>query len=80
MTNHDLVKKVVGNIAPVGESNEDAKRYENLKEMCQLVENLLYDIDDLIHRNNTSYEASIKRSVEYARQFMKSTVKELVAD
>ena len=49
MTTHDVVKKLIGNISPVGESNEDAKRLENLKEMCSLVEAILYDIDDIIY-------------------------------
>ena len=79
MTNHDLVRKVIGPIHPVGESNEDSIRLENLKMMCDLVENLLYDIDDLICKNKDAYEASIKRSVERAKSFMNDRVAPLIA-
>ena len=80
MTNHGLIKKVIGEINPVGESNADAKRFENLKEMCNLVESLLYDIDDIIAMNQTDKRHSVVCSVEYARNFMKGTVKNLVID
>jgi hypothetical protein len=76
MTNHDVVNKLIGNIRPVGETNEDNKRLENLKEMCSLVESILYDIDDLIYRNKDAHEASIKRSVDYATKFMQTNVEQ----
>lgn len=76
MTNHDVVKKIIGEIKPIGETNTDSDRFESLKEMCQLVENLLFDIDDLIYKNLDAKEASIKKCVDYARNFMRKTVNE----
>lgn len=38
MDNHDVVVKLIGYILPVGETNEDHKRLENLHEMLKLVD------------------------------------------
>lgn len=75
MTNHDVVKKLIGKINPVAESNEDAKRFENLKEMCHLVEMLLMDIDDVRVRNINDKQASVKKIADYATDFMRNMVK-----
>ena len=40
MTVHEIVNKLIGNINPVGETNTDNDRFENLKAKCELV-NLL---------------------------------------
>lgn len=41
----EIIKKLIGDTSPIGESNTDKERFENLKEMCQLVHNLIIDID-----------------------------------
>ena len=41
---YDVVKKLVGKIDPIGETNTDNQRFENLKVMTELVDNLLTDI------------------------------------
>ena len=41
MTNTDVVKKLIGKINPIGETNTDNERFENLKAMCELVNNLI---------------------------------------
>lgn len=74
MTNTDVVKKLIGSINPVGESDTDDERYENLKEMCVLVDNLITDIDGLIYTNRHSQEYSVKRAVKYAATFLTETV------
>ena len=74
MTNTDVVKKLIGNINPVGETNTDNQRFENLKEMCELVNNLITDIDDMAYRNKCSHEYSVKRASEYASNFLTKTV------
>jgi uncharacterized protein YaaR (DUF327 family) len=74
MTNTDVIKKLIGNINPVGETNTDNERFENLKEMCDLVNNLITDIDDMAYRNRDSHEFSVKRASEYASNFLTKTV------
>lgn len=70
MTHLEIVQKLIGNIDPVGCSNRDEKRFENLKEMCELVENLVVEIQWVANRNKDAYESSVKRSGEYAYKFL----------
>ena len=74
MTNTDVVKKLIGSINPVGESDIDDERYENLKEMCVLVDNLITDIDDMAFLNRHAQEYSVKRAAKYASTFLAKTV------
>lgn len=74
MTTHQLVKKVIGPINPIGQSSVDLKRFENLHEMTNLVESLLSDIDDIIYNNSDAKEYSVKKSVDFAKKFMQETV------
>lgn len=65
-----IVEKLVGEINPVGETNEDEVRFENLKIMCDLANSLISRIDDVAYKNKDRYEFSIKRSAEYAEKFL----------
>lgn len=64
----DVVRKLIGPIDPVGESNEDDRRYENLKNLAHVVEQLICDIDR-ITPNKRRNEFSIKRAGEFADKF-----------
>lgn len=79
MTNHDVVKKLIGKISPTAESNTDAERFENLKAMCHLAEMLLMDIDEVRVRNIRDPHGSVKKIAEYANNFLNVTVRELAA-
>jgi len=61
--------KLNGPIYAVGDSNVDAKRLENLKELTQLVDALLFDIAELAPFANRP-EASIKAIGNYAKAFI----------
>ena len=74
MTNTDVVKKLIGKINPIGETNTDIERFENLKAMCELVNNLIIDIDDMAYQNKDAREFSVKRASEYASNFLTKTV------
>ena len=65
----DIVKKLIGPIEPVGETNEDEKRFKNLEDLCELVDRLIYDIDN-VTRNRTSPRYSEKRAGVYADDFL----------
>lgn len=67
---HRVVSKLVGTIIPAGASHIDEVRFENLKEMCSLVEMLLSDIDD-VARLRHRVEHSIKKSGNYAHNFLR---------
>ncbi len=69
---YEVVKKLVGEISPVGETQTDNVRFENLKDMTDLVDKLLTDIDWIAsnYKNNHSYSTySMKRAAEYANEF-----------
>ena len=62
------MRKLVGPIIPIGDSNEDLKRLANLKVLTELVEGLLKDIET-VAENANSEEASVKLAGNRARSF-----------
>ena len=50
MTNFNVVEKLIGNIRPIGKTEVDEKRLENLKAMCQKCHNNY----DKKHRRETA--------------------------
>ena len=66
---YDLVTTLVGDIKPIGDTQADDKRFDNLKVICGVVDKLLYDIDAVIPNKNRA-EHSMKRAGEYADEFM----------
>ena len=69
MTLHKMVKKLIGNINPVGEIHTDNARFENLIVMTELVDALLTDIDMVTANNLNRQEFSRKRAGEFASKF-----------
>jgi len=67
---YDIVKKLIGEIDPVGETNTDDDRFENLKETTELVDRLLTDINRVEYKNKDRGEFSMKRAGEYAKKFL----------
>lgn len=79
MNLYDIVIKLTGPIDPLGESNADEKRYENLKEQINLVEKLLCDIR-YVANNADRHEASVKRAGDKARNFFISLKEDIEND
>jgi len=66
---YSVVKKLIGPIDPVGETQADEQRYENLLATNNLVESLLGDIyGTSTYRNRHEY--SMKKSGELAHEFL----------
>lgn len=59
-TTHKIIRRIIGEITPIGESREDEKRLYNLSETNILICNLLDEIID-VARYKDSQEASVKR-------------------
>ena len=70
----EVVKRLVGDIKPKGETNIDDDRFENLKVMFELVNNLVYEIDSVAYDNKDKHEFSMKRAGEYASNFLTNTL------
>jgi hypothetical protein len=70
MTHLEIVQKLIGPVTPVGETNEDQRRFENLKQMCELAGNLLNEIGKVGESANGRHEASVKKVAAYACVFL----------
>ena len=70
---HDIVLKLVGNINPAGDASIDDERFENLKKLTNLIDDLISDVQ-YVSRNRDSYESSVKRSGVYADEFYRKFI------
>ena len=66
---YEVVTKLLGSIKPVGSSEVDNERFENLKQMTALVDKLVSDIDD-VAMCEENYQASMKKAGKYASEFL----------
>lgn len=66
---HEVVKKLIGPIDPVGETNTDNNRFKNLEAMTELVDALLRDIDVVTVDNLGRPEHSRNKAGEFASKF-----------
>ena len=65
---YEVVAKLVGSIQPIGDTNVDNERFANLTVLCELVDKLLTDIDD-VAMNKDRAEYSMKRAGQAASKF-----------
>jgi len=70
MTNYDVVKKLIGNVRPQADSRIDEIALENLKEMCELTEQLLGEIDMALCQRFNAKEYSVLQVQKYAKEFL----------
>jgi len=59
MTLYDVIRKLVGHIVPIGESNRDAASLKNLKDFHDPIIAIVQDLKDVADEKNR-YENSIK--------------------
>lgn len=69
LTHTDIVNKLIGPIQPIGKSEVDADRFENLKNICDLVNNLVIQIKN-VQTDKFSHEASVREAGKYADKFL----------
>lgn len=73
----EIVNKLVGEINPIGCASRDPERLENLKVMCDLVIDLVQEIQ-YISRDKDRYESSVKTIGQYADKFLREDIREYV--
>jgi len=73
---YDVVKKLTGEIEPVGSSHIDKERFENLKVMVSLLNEILTDLECIRYDNQNMQEDSIKQCVKCIEDFYKYIGKE----
>lgn len=64
----EVVVKLIGPIEPIGETKEDERRLENLKTMTEVVDKLLFKIDQVSEYQNRS-EHSMSQAGGFAKRF-----------
>ena len=62
----EVARSLIGPIRPVGESQTDEARLENLKEMIVLVDVLISDIDRVAYDFQNNHQASMKLAAKTA--------------
>ena len=65
-----VVRKLAGPIDPVGSTETDAERFENLRVMTGVIEDLLRDVDTVAYDNKDRYEFSMKKAAGLAYKFL----------
>ncbi len=70
MTHTEIIKKLIGSIRPIGESGVDKNNLENLKTLCNLVDELLTEIDAVAYDFKDSPRYSEKEASKYASKFL----------
>ena len=70
MTNYDVVKKLIGPINPLGCYTRDKERLENLKALCDLMDQIHTDIDNITYKYKDDKQNSVKEIYDYANNFL----------
>ena len=65
----DVVKKLVGPVRGVGETNADKFRLESMKTLCDLIDDLLLEVRKASN-DSDSHMDSVKSIGLYARDFI----------
>lgn len=73
-TIYQIIKKLIGDIRPKGDSSRDHEIFDNVKIACGLIERLIVDIDDVAYVNRNSYEYSVKEISDYIDNFLKNKI------
>lgn len=68
---HEIIKKLVGEVAPQGDSGRDAERLKNLETLCGLTDMLICQIEEVSVRAKGSHEDSVQRIGDCADKFIK---------
>jgi len=70
----EVVDKLIGEISPVGVLSVDEERFENLKAYCELINDMVCEIDRIAYRQRHGTAYSIKRHVAYINDFMSDSL------
>lgn len=71
VTNFDVVKKLIGNVHPIGETYTDEERFENLRRMTELAEQIIMELEKELENEN-HYADSIQKSGKYIKHWFES--------
>ena len=67
----EIITKLVGPIMPAGATHVDEGRFENLKKLCELTQNLVVLIDEVAVDHKDAAEYSRSRAGKFAADFLR---------
>lgn len=70
MTTYDVVKKLIGDVRPKGDSSVDYKILENLKELCKLHAEIHKAIDEVAYDFRDDKQGSVKMCCDEATKYL----------
>lgn len=65
----DVVNKLIGSVNPIADSSVDEKRLENLRQYCDLVDKMLFEINMVANQRESPY-ASVMTAGHFAHKFL----------
>lgn len=66
----EIVNRLIGKIEPIGETNVDNIRLENIKNMIELMKDLHIQIDNIAYYNKDRHEHSMKEIGKLANDYL----------
>ena len=72
MTNYEIVKRLIGNVRPLGDASRDSEILDNLKELCKLHAEIHKAIDDIAYDFKDDKQGSVKACCDYANNYLDS--------
>jgi len=76
----DVVMKLIGEVYPVGNTETDEKRLENLEVLGNVFYRLFDELSDVISYNKNAVEWSIQEAVKKARKIIEDTCEDYFYD
>lgn len=76
---YEVVRKLIGPINTIGETNYDDRAFKSLEDTIALVDKLIFDISRLVPDSNL-VEFSCKRSGKKAKEFLTNLKDELPSE
>ena len=70
MTLINVIEKLIGPIKPIGESDTDRIRLQNLKELTDLLNYFILEIDEIATSNKDRQESSMQLIGEHCAKFL----------
>jgi hypothetical protein len=69
---YEIVKKLTGDISPIGDTDVDNNRFRNMKILMELTDKLIEDLCDVARHEKNKVAFSRKRAGELAHDFLGS--------
>ena len=70
-TKEEVIEYIIGPINPVGSTHIDRARIENLKDLLEILEKLVFQVDQIVIHNKNRPEMSMRDAGKIADDFLR---------